>query len=85
MDSLRGHLSDHGSGHEAYGSDLDDETGREANVKKDYPLADPLLLAVEAAVKDSGRFRTLLTPQNDPASHSDHFHIEVAVDYTATK
>ncbi len=62
-----------------------DETGREANVKKDYPLADPLLLAVEAAVKDSGRFRTLLTPQNDPASHSDHFHIEVAVDYTATK
>jgi hypothetical protein len=62
-----------------------DETGREANVKNDYPLGDPLLLAVEEAVKGSTRFRTLLTPQNDPASHSDHFHIEVAVDYTAKK
>ncbi|MGE0397718.1 MAG: extensin family protein [Kofleriaceae bacterium] len=62
-----------------------DEAGREANVKADYPLGDPLLLAVEAAVKESGRFRTLLTPQNDPVSHSDHFHIEVAVDYTAKK
>jgi len=62
-----------------------DEAGHEANVKKDYPLGDPLLLAVETAVKDSGKFRTLLTPQNDPVSHSDHFHIEVAVDYTATK
>ncbi len=62
-----------------------DETGREANVKNDYPLGDPLLLAVEEAVKGSPRFRTLLTPQNDPASHSDHFHIEVKVDYTATK
>lgn len=60
-----------------------DETGREANVKVDYPLGDPLLLAVEAAVAESGRFRTLLTPKNDPASHSDHFHIEVAVDFTA--
>ena len=59
-----------------------DETGREANVKKDYGSDDPLLLAVETAVKDSGRFRTLLTPKNDPASHSDHFHIEVFVDYT---
>lgn len=62
-----------------------DEAGHEANVKKDYPLGDPLLLAVEGAVKESGRFRTLLTPQNDPISHSDHFHIEVAVDYTAKK
>jgi hypothetical protein len=59
-----------------------DETGREANVKIDYPLGDPLLLAVEAAVTESGKFRTLLTPANDPASHSDHFHIEVAVDFT---
>lgn len=61
-----------------------DETGREANVKIDYPLGDPLLLAVESVVAESGKFRTLLTPKNDPASHSDHFHIEVAVDYTAT-
>lgn len=59
-----------------------DETGREANVKKDYPAGDPLLLAVESAVAASGKFRTLLTPKNDPISHSDHFHIEVAVDYT---
>ncbi len=59
-----------------------DETGREANVKNDYPLGDPLLLAVEAAVSESGAFRTLLTPANDPASHSDHFHIEVKVDFT---
>jgi hypothetical protein len=62
-----------------------DETGREANVKKDYPTGDALLLAVETAVHDSGRFRTLLTPKNDPISHSDHFHVEVAVDYTAAK
>lgn len=59
-----------------------DETGREANVEKDYPLGDPLLLAVETAVAASGKFRVLLTPKNDPASHADHFHIEVAVDYT---
>lgn len=63
-----------------------DETGREAHVKRDYPTGDPLLLAVESAVESSnGRFRTLLTPKNDPVSHSDHFHIEVAVDYTAKK
>ena len=60
-----------------------DDTGREANVKRDYPQGDPLLLAVESAVNQSGTFRTLLTPRNDPASHSDHFHLEVAVDYTA--
>jgi hypothetical protein len=60
-----------------------DDAGREANVKQDYPQADPLLLAIETAVNDSGKFRILLTPKNDPISHSDHFHIEVAVDYTA--
>ena len=59
-----------------------DETGREANVEKDYPVGDPLLLAVETAVAASGKFRVLLTPKNDPVSHHDHFHIEVAVDYT---
>jgi len=58
-----------------------DEAGREANVEKDYPLGDPLLLAVEDAVNASGKFRILLTPKNDPVSHRDHFHIEVAVDY----
>lgn len=61
---------------------MTDETGREANVEKDYPNGDPLLLAVETAVSASGKFRVLLTPKNDPVSHHDHFHIEVAVDYT---
>jgi len=59
-----------------------DDLGREANVEKDYPNSDPLLLAVETAVGVSGRFRVLLTPKNDPRSHRDHFHLEVAVDYT---
>lgn len=62
-----------------------DETGREAIVKDHYPLGDPLLLAVESAVEASGKFRTLLTPKNDPVSHHDHFHIEVAVDFTARR
>lgn len=59
-----------------------DDEGREANVEKDYPNGDPLLLSVETAVSASGRFRVLLTPKNDPVSHHDHFHLEVAVDYT---
>ena len=60
-----------------------DDAGREANVKKDYPTGDPLLLGIETAVNASGKFRILLTPKNDPISHSDHFHLEVAVDFTA--
>jgi len=59
-----------------------DMLGREANVEKDYPTGDVLLLSVEAAVGASNRFRVLLTPKNDPVSHHDHFHLEVAVDYT---
>lgn len=59
-----------------------DEAGREANVEKDYPTGDELLLAVESAVTASNKFRVLLTPKNDPVSHHDHFHLEVAVDYT---
>ncbi len=59
-----------------------DEVGREANVEKDYPTGDALLLSVESAVTASKRFRVLLTPKNDPVSHHDHFHLEVAVDYT---
>ncbi|HEY4059624.1 MAG TPA: extensin family protein [Kofleriaceae bacterium] len=62
---------------------LVDADGREANVKRDYKQDDELLLAAEHAVNASGKFRTLLTPKNDPISHSDHFHIEVAVNYTA--
>ena len=61
-----------------------DDNGRTAVVESDYPKHDPLLLAIERAVTDSGKFRTVLTPQNDPISHDDHFHIEVAIDYTTT-
>jgi hypothetical protein len=62
-----------------------DENGRVADVKKDYPNADPLLLAVEEAINRSGKFRTVLTPRNDPTSHHDHFHIEAVVDYSAAE
>lgn len=58
------------------------DDGRVANVAHDYGRGDPLLAAVEEAVNRSSRFRVLLTPRNDPRSHHDHFHIEVAVDYT---
>ena len=58
-----------------------DDTGRTAVVGKDYKKDDPLLLGVEKAVNDSGLFRILLTPKNDPASHSDHFHIETKIDF----
>lgn len=58
------------------------DDGRVANVAHDYGRGDPLLAAVEEAVNRSSRFRVLLTPRNDPKSHHDHFHIEVAVDYT---
>ena len=58
-----------------------DDTGRKAVVVDDYPLGDPLLIAVEQALSSAGDFRTVLTPRNDPASHSDHFHVEVEVDY----
>jgi len=35
-----------------------------------------ILVAVEAAINESGRFRRVLSPQNDPISHKDHFHLE---------
>ena len=60
-----------------------DREGRVALVGKDYKAGDELLLGVEKMVNDSGLFRLLLTPKNDPISHSDHFHLEVATDYTA--
>lgn len=59
-----------------------DDTGREAVVGRDYKHGDSLLLAVEQAVNASGLFRILLTPKNDPKSHSDHFHVEAAIDFT---
>jgi len=61
-----------------------DDKGRVATVKTDYPNNDPLLLSIEQTVNGSGKFRTVLTPKNDPVSHSDHFHLEAATDFTAT-
>lgn len=60
-----------------------DKDGRVALVGKDYKTGDELLLGIENVVNESGLFRLLLTPKNDPISHSDHFHLEVATDYTA--
>lgn len=62
-----------------------DDTGREANVEKDYRKQDELLLSVEKAVNESGAFRLLLTPKNDPKSHRDHFHLEANPDYTEVR
>jgi hypothetical protein len=62
-----------------------DDSGREAVVAKDYKLGDELLIGVERAIDDSGAFRTVLTPKNDPVSHKDHFHIEADPDYTTEK
>ena len=50
-----------------------DAGGREAIVARDYKAGDELLLAVEHAIDDSGIFRLVLTPKNDPISHEDHF------------
>lgn len=59
-----------------------DAEGREARVERDYKRGDELLLEVERAVNDSGQFRLLLTPRNDPKSHHDHFHLEANPDYS---
>jgi len=62
-----------------------DDNGREAVVAKDYKNDDELLLSVERAIDDSGIFRLVLTPKNDPISHKDHFHVEANPDYTEEK
>lgn len=62
-----------------------DDTGREAVVAKDYKNDDELLLSVERAIDDSGLFRLVLTPKNDPVSHRDHFHVEANPDYSEDK
>jgi hypothetical protein len=58
-----------------------DGQGRDANVARDYPAGDALLRDVEQAINDSGEFRLVLTPQNDPISHKDHFHLEATPTY----
>jgi hypothetical protein len=60
-----------------------DDTGRVANVKRDYLADDALLLGIERTINGNGRFRLLLTPKNDPKSHHDHFHVEANPDYAA--
>jgi len=55
------------------------DDGTVHTVETDYGAGDSVLLAAERAVNDSGFFRMLLTPGNDPASHSDHFHFEARV------
>ncbi len=58
-----------------------DDTGREAVVGKDYKAGDELLHAIERTIDATPGFRGVLTPQNDPISHKDHFHIEANPDY----
>ena len=60
-----------------------DANGRVADVELDYLKGDELLHAIEDTVNRSTDFRIVLTPGNDPLSHSDHFHIEASVDFTA--
>ena len=58
-----------------------DSEGHEANVHHDYKRGDQLLHDLERTANDSGMFRILLTPRNDPKSHYDHFHFEANPDY----
>ncbi len=58
-----------------------DDTGHKGVVLDDYLAGDALLAAVEAYLNDSGGFRMVLTPRNDPKSHYDHFHVEARADY----
>lgn len=58
-----------------------DDAGHKGVVLGDYLAGDPLLLAVETYLNDSGGFRMVLTPRNDPQSHYDHFHVEARADY----
>jgi hypothetical protein len=76
-------LSRHGLGIAMDVVSFVDAEGRESNVKHDYKRGDELLHQIERAVNESGQFRLLLTPRNDPKSHSDHFHFEANPDYTA--
>lgn len=52
---------------------LDD--GRVLKVKQSYD-SEGVLPAVEHVFAQSVRFRTPLTPGNDPKGHDDHFHLE---------
>jgi hypothetical protein len=45
-------------------------------VKDGYPDGDEVLLEVEKRIDESGAFRLLFTPGNDPKHHDDHYHFE---------
>lgn len=49
--------------------------GRVLEVERDW-AAEPLLATIAAVFAASPRFRTPLTPANDPESHDDHAHLE---------
>lgn len=59
--------------------------GTEVSVFTDYKLGNTDLLGIERALNDSGGFRTVLTPGNDPKSHYDHYHVEVKVEYPTAR
>jgi hypothetical protein len=71
-----GVLSRHalGMAMDVYAFDTDD--GVQHVVLTDYPKGDEVLLEIERRVTDTGAFRALLTPRNDPQHHYDHFHFE---------
>ncbi|MEO8702011.1 MAG: extensin family protein [Kofleriaceae bacterium] len=76
-------LSRHGLGLAMDIGSFVDDAGKESVVKRDYTHGDELLLSIEQVVNASGNFRIVLTPKNDPVSHSDHFHIEARSDFTS--
>jgi hypothetical protein len=59
-----------------------DADGNETDVKKDYRSGNKLLRDIEDTVNATGAFRKVVSPKNDPISHSDHFHIEARADYS---
>jgi hypothetical protein len=53
--------------------------GTVLDVDENY-WSSPLLIAAELAMRWSGGFRAVLGPAMDPVSHSDHLHMEAAVE-----
>lgn len=49
--------------------------GRVLEVERDWK-AEPVLATIAGVFESSPRFRTPLTPANDPVSHDDHVHLE---------
>lgn len=81
-DNKPGALSRHALGLAIDVWQMVDDEGVVHSVEDDYVGGDELLLAVERRMNDSGAFRMVLTPDNDPVGHDDHFHFEARVDYT---